>query len=182
MVFWTEPNEQNNFQITAKCRLGHRGDIMAVEHSPNCIVSGGMDGLLSVWNQFSGALKYAIKLPDPAVGGSLADTHESEPSDAEGRTRRRKGALQLRKTVVGLLFHPYYRNVVLVLQEGGSIHAVDVSNGMIAHDHLGQVQMNSNWACDEENYRVLVVGDLGKAILLDCRMGAAGSSQHTFER
>ena len=32
--------------------------------------------------------------------------------------------------------------------------------------------MNSSWACDEENYRMLVVGDLGRAILLDCRMGA----------
>ena len=62
--------------------------------------------------------------------------------------------------------------MVLVLQEGGSIHAVDISNGMIVHDHLAQVQMNSSWACDEENYRVLVVGDLGKAILLDCKMGA----------
>ena len=30
LVFWTEPNEQNNFQITAKCRIGHRGDILAV--------------------------------------------------------------------------------------------------------------------------------------------------------
>ena len=42
--------------------------------------------------------------------------------------------------------------------------------------------MNSSWACDEENYRVLVVGDLGKARLLDCRMGAPGTSQHAFER
>ena len=102
MVFWTEPNEQNNFQITAKCRVGHRGDIMALENSSNYIVSGGMDGLLSVWNQFSGVLKYAIKLPDPMIGASQGETNESEPSDAEGRSRRRKAATQIRKTIVGL--------------------------------------------------------------------------------
>ena len=101
-MFWTEPNEQNNFQITAKCRVGHRGDIMALENSSNYIVSGGMDGLLSVWNQFSGVLKYAIKLPDPLIGVSQVDAPDSEPSDAEGRTRRRKAATQIRKTIAAL--------------------------------------------------------------------------------
>ena len=52
---------------------------------------------------------------------------------------------------------------------------------MIVHENLAQVQMNSVWACDEENYRVLVCGDLGRAILLDCRMGADGPSQRSFE-
>lgn len=69
MVMWTEPNEDNNFQITAKCRIGHRGDILDLVGSTNYIVSGGIDGLLSVWNQFSGVLKYAIQLPDPEVEG-----------------------------------------------------------------------------------------------------------------
>ena len=71
--------------------------------------------------------------------------------------------------------------MALVLQEGGNVHAVDISNGMIVHENLAQVQMNSVWACDEENYRVLVCGDLGRAILLDCRMGADGPSQRSFE-
>ena len=75
---------------------------MDIANSTNYIVSGGMDGLLSVWNQFSGVLKYAIKLPDPLIGASLADANESEPSEVEGRSRRRKAATQIRKTIVGL--------------------------------------------------------------------------------
>ena len=65
MVFWSQPNEQNNFTINAKVRIGHRGDINALSCQANYIISGGQDGLLGVWNQFSGVLKYAIKLPDP---------------------------------------------------------------------------------------------------------------------
>ena len=65
MVFWSRPNEQNNFTINAKVRIGHRGDINTLDCQANYIVSGGADGLLGVWNQFSGVLKYAIKLPDP---------------------------------------------------------------------------------------------------------------------
>jgi WD40 repeat protein len=34
------------------------------------------------------------------------------------------------------------------------------------------VQANSNWAIDEENLRVFVCGDLGRAILYDIDMGA----------
>ena len=32
--------------------------------------------------------------------------------------------------------------------------------------------MNSSWAIDPENYHMMVVGDQGKAILFDARMGA----------
>ena len=45
-------------------RIGHRGDINTIDCQSNYIISGGQDGLLGVWNQFSGILKYAIKLPD----------------------------------------------------------------------------------------------------------------------
>lgn len=45
----------------------------------------------------------------------------------------------IRRTVVDIMFHPYWRNVALVLQEGGNIHAVDVSNGMIVNDFLAMV-------------------------------------------
>ena len=65
VILWTEPNEDNNFQISAKCRIGHRGDILSLDSANNFIVTGGMDGLLSVWNQFSGVLKFAVTLPDP---------------------------------------------------------------------------------------------------------------------
>lgn len=65
MVFWTRPNEYNNFLITAKSRIGHRGDILTFDSSPNLIVTGGIDGLLNVWNVFSGAMKFAASLPDP---------------------------------------------------------------------------------------------------------------------
>ena len=68
--------------------------------------------------------------------------------------------------------HPYFKNLALVLQEGGNIHAVDVSNGMIVNDFLAMVQVNSSWAIDPYNYFVMVVGDQGKAILFDARMGA----------
>ena len=70
------------------------------------------------------------------------------------------------------MFHPYWQNVALVLQEGGNIHAIDVSNGMIVNDYLAMVQMNSSWAMDPESYNMMVIGDQGKAILLDARMGA----------
>ena len=64
-MLWTEPNEDNNYQISAKCRIGHRGDVLVIDSDYNQIVSGGVDGLLSVWNQFSGVLKFAVELPDP---------------------------------------------------------------------------------------------------------------------
>lgn len=73
---------------------------------------------------------------------------------------------------MGLMFHPYWKNVALVLQEGGNIHAVDVSNGMIVNDFLAMVQMNSSWAIDPETYRIMVIGDQGKAVLYDASMGA----------
>ena len=31
MVFWSQPNEQNNFTINAKMRIGHRGDINTLD-------------------------------------------------------------------------------------------------------------------------------------------------------
>ena len=46
---------------------------------------------------------------------------------------------QIRRTIVGLMFHPYWKNVAIVLQEGGNIHAVDVSNGEIVNHFLAQV-------------------------------------------
>ena len=56
-------------------RIGHRGDINTLDCQSNYIISGGQDGLLGVWNQFSGVLKYAIKLPAP-VDGTHPDARE----------------------------------------------------------------------------------------------------------
>ena len=38
--------------------------MFTLDSQQTVIVSGGVDGMLSVWNQFSGGLKHAIKLPD----------------------------------------------------------------------------------------------------------------------
>src|ERR1700722_14253645 len=57
--------------------------------------------------------------------------------------------------------------MVCVLQEGGDINVIDASNGTVAHEYVAKVKMNSNWACDKENQKLLVVGDVGRACLLD---------------
>jgi hypothetical protein len=31
IVLWTEPNEDNNYQINAKSRIGHRGDVLVID-------------------------------------------------------------------------------------------------------------------------------------------------------
>ena len=49
---------------------------------------------------------------------------------------------------------------------------VDCTNGAISHKYLGLAKMNSNWACDPEEMRMLVVGDVGRAVLFDISMGA----------
>jgi len=49
---------------------------------------------------------------------------------------------------------------------------VDGTNGVISHRNLAKAKMNSNWACDPEGMRMLIVGDLGKACLFDISMGA----------
>ena len=182
MVFWSQPNEQNNFTINAKVRIGHRGDINTLDCQANYIISGGQDGLLGVWNQFSGVLKYAIKLPAPVDGTHpraqemMKDATDSAIRDNNSASAGKNSSYgaastQIRRTIVGLMFHPHWRNVALVLQEGGNIHGVDVSNGAIVNEYLAMVQMNSSWAIDPCSYRMMVVGDQGKAILFDAAMG-----------
>ena len=50
---------------------------------------------------------------------------------------------------------------------------------MIVNDFLAMVQVNSCWAMDPYNYYMMVVGDQGKAILFDARMGAQSRFQKT---
>jgi hypothetical protein len=52
--------------ITAKARIGHRGDILTLDSSMLFFVSGGTDGFLSVWNMFTGVMKHALDLPKPS--------------------------------------------------------------------------------------------------------------------
>mmetsp|Transcript_11469 Transcript_11469/g.17266 ORF Transcript_11469/g.17266 Transcript_11469/m.17266 type:complete len:134 (+) Transcript_11469:1611-2012(+) len=55
LMMWTQPTEDNNFTIQAKCKVGHRSDVLAIDCQPNnFIVTGGVDGIISIWNIFSG--------------------------------------------------------------------------------------------------------------------------------
>ena len=60
LMMWSRPTVDNNFTVAAKCRVGHKNDVLSLDCSQNFIVSGGVDGIVSVWNAFSGSLKYAI--------------------------------------------------------------------------------------------------------------------------
>lgn len=73
LMMWTGPNDANNFTVLGRCRIGHRNDILCVDNSHQFIASGGIDGLLSIWNMMTGTLKYAIELPPPSNGGEIKD-------------------------------------------------------------------------------------------------------------
>ena len=70
-MMWSTPSDDNNFNITAKCRVGHKDDILCLDASSQFIISGGTDGLVSIWNLFAGTLKYSIELPRPSSKGVL---------------------------------------------------------------------------------------------------------------
>jgi hypothetical protein len=44
-------------------------------------------------------------------------------------------------------------------------------NGSIFLEDIAIVHQNSSWACDAENYEILVVGDNGQAALFDISLG-----------
>lgn len=83
----------------------------------------------------------------------------------------------IRKTVVGIIIHPIFENIVFTLLEGGEIHVYDVSIGQLINQGVAQVKINSTWALDTINLRVLIVGDVGRATLFDCSMGAFTSKK-----
>jgi WD40 repeat protein len=122
VVLYNRPTQENFFRITAKSRIGHRGDILTLDCSKMFFVSGGTDGYLSVWNMFTGIMKHALELPNP------------KQADDKKLAVKPSGRV-IRKTVVALFFHPYYRNVAFVLQEGGDINGVDVQTGEIVAQH-----------------------------------------------
>ena len=82
-MMWTSPNDANNFTIMGKCRVGHRNDILCVDNSSQFIISGGIDGLLSIWNMMTGTLKYAVELPPPSASTEIKNFDKSldQPSD-----------------------------------------------------------------------------------------------------
>ena len=85
--------------------------------------------------------------------------------------KEQKSGDQIKQTVVGLVLHPVFENICFCLTEGGEIHSVDTSIGAIINTQLANVKINSNWAVDTNNMRILIVGDLGRAALFDCSMG-----------
>ena len=82
-----------------------------------------------------------------------------------------KGGNSIRKSVVGVLFHPVFSNLVLALTEGGEIHAIDTMLGAVTHERIATVKVNSNWAIDPNTMKLFVVGDVGRAVMFDARMG-----------
>jgi WD40 repeat protein len=105
-MFWTTPNDNNNFTVSGKCRIGHKQDVLSINSNSQYIVTGGCDGLVSVWNIFSGFLKYAIAMPNPTEKHTPAADEDEET---------KKGRITLKRSIVGLLFHPDYKTIVLVL-------------------------------------------------------------------
>ena len=134
-------------------------------------------------------MKYAIKLPEPmdtSLPGA-AERMENAMNTLTSENRagvnlQSKASSQIKRTIVGVMFHPYWKNVALVLQEGGNVHAIDVSNGMIVNEYVAMVQQNSSWAIDPATYRMMVVGDSGKAIMFDARMGAKDKPKSSKSR
>ena len=49
---------------------------------------------------------------------------------------------------------------------------VDATNGVISHKNLARAKMNSSWACDPEEMKMFVIGDVGRARLYDISMEA----------
>jgi len=82
----------------------------------------------------------------------------------------RKGKISLKRSVVGLFFHPAYKTIVIVLQEGGDVHAIDTSSGTVAFNYIFKAKLNSSWALDHVEQTLLVVGETGKAVLLDVNL------------
>jgi len=77
----------------------------------------------------------------------------------------------MRRSIVGLCFHPYDQNHLCVLQEAGNIHMVRHVSGELSHPNVAEARTNSSWACDPYKLRMLVVGDNGEGRLYDISMG-----------
>ena len=72
LMMWTQPSEANNFTITARCNRGHESDIIAMDctrqiqikkNTPFFVATGDDNGVVAVWDAFSGQLKYLVEIP-----------------------------------------------------------------------------------------------------------------------
>ena len=88
-------------------------------------------------------------------------------------TKQKVVGNRLRKNICSVLFHPVFGNLVLVLTEGGEIHAIDTFACAVVHQRIAVVKINSNWAIDTAKLHLLVVGDTGRAIVFDCDFGSS---------
>jgi hypothetical protein len=73
-----------------------------IDSAFNQIVSGGVDGHVAVWNQFSGVMKFAVELPDPI-------------DEANPNARLTAVQNQIRKKISDVMFHPFYSNLICVM-------------------------------------------------------------------
>lgn len=81
--------------------------------------------------------------------------------------KQKEVATQHNRAIVGLCFHPDNQNFICVMQESGDIHVIDATNGNVAHEYVAKAKVNSNWAIDRDNLRILIIGDVGRACLFD---------------
>lgn len=54
LMMWTQPSEDNHFTVAAKCKIGHESDIIALDCTPFFVATGDDNGVVAVWNAFSG--------------------------------------------------------------------------------------------------------------------------------
>lgn len=209
LMMWTNPSEDNNFTITARCKINHKSDIISLDCLNGFIATGDDQGVVSIWNAQSGQIKYAIDTPAPVTFGASSPSRFKKKSAKKEAPRGRhqryesssdEGSLDscaassdnvgdgtaatspkghskrpplgsMRKSIVGLCFHPFYRNHICLMQESGNIHMIDAAAGEISYKDLAEAKTNSSWACDPFRLRMLVVGDVGMACLFDISMG-----------
>ena len=87
-------------------------------------------------NFFEASLKEIDQLTEHPLGiyGSTFGTHHK--LGAFTGSQHHKAHNTLAVDLLTVFFHPYFKNVAIVLQEGGNMHAVDVSNGIVVVENI----------------------------------------------
>lgn len=201
LLMWNKPTEDNNFNIdvrnakSKKANQNHLGDIISLDRSEHMIVSGDSRGLINIWNALTGEFKHGVRLAEKVEYERAAGTKAEErvaQTATPGLRQSFKGVKGLqsqadqvnlmcvvgrdvRRSIVGICFHPHYDNLICVLQESGHIHLLDGTNGDVPFPNVqytGAItqQINACWACDAQHKHMFVVGDSGTAVLYDISM------------